>query len=891
MNTIALLFGAALNAAFNVWWVDPYGDPVYLPSAAPQGGVITNELSCAAARGEIETISFSVEPSRDMKKVDFVPSELKGPGGATIPASAADFALVKVWYRAGGRWSTSWCGNCGDPELVNDLVIHDNDLVRVVESAKREERTVKVRIDYPEGPAYVDFRKHGNAGSRFNWGLHPVVDPKKFVPFDLQKGRFQQYWFTWRIPEETKPGVYRGSLAVKEDGKDLASIPVQVEVYPFMLPRARTHYDPTKRFISAWMGTPSLAGELALSKNMADAERRVRGVYRSLAEHNCHEPSGPGEFSKNDPDDLAVRSLIMMRQEGMDCELLINGWAFDGQWQGAYEGGTFVPPEEDAARFEEAKARFSRKLDVQRDVLEKYLGHHTCHFSSADECGTYFNRQSYPFWGLIHKYGMHTWTDYGVAKDISWSVDMNDVPACTRHRVAWQWHGGDAKAVTYAGPFTGPLCPDIWRRTKGIRYYYADFDGHHEYCFYHGECPWNDFSARSSYSQFVIVYPTFDGLIPSLAWEGVREGLDDIRYLSLLKLRCLAAIAAKDPKIQALGRKHLTWMETREPESIIDLFAFRREVARRAIELIEVVGPEPDDRPKMPPPALPPCTYGKTIPPGADLFKVAEQYAAANRYDLAIPLLDKIRKDASRKPAERFEAATKQAALLSGTLKRDQAIKVIEETLPQQDLKNAQRAKLHLQRVKVMMTPRIFEEEFTVPQLDKAAEAIVDALKRPGATGDERFAPVNQMLRSYLSGGLYQRVIDFADKRFEDMKLSPHAKSQLYLRKASAYAAMKNYELAARMYRIVYKTCECPACINRDFYKGEGWVAEQLEDWKTAEKAYSLEAKTYNDEEGDKKSWCVGRLRRVMAKLQASEKKKDISFDDTDDGSAITLDD
>ena len=141
MNTLALLLGAA----FTTWWVDPYGDVPYLPDAEPHGGVVTNVLSCAAAKGEIETISFSVQPSRDLKKVDFRPSDLTGPGGAKIPAACADFALVKCWYRAGGRWRTSWCGNHGKPELINDLVLHDNDLIRVVEDedyAKREEFTL-----------------------------------------------------------------------------------------------------------------------------------------------------------------------------------------------------------------------------------------------------------------------------------------------------------------------------------------------------------------------------------------------------------------------------------------------------------------------------------------------------------------------------------------------------------------------------------------------------------------------------------------------------------------------------------------------------------------------------------------------------------------------------
>ena len=66
MTPLASLFAAA----FSIIWVDPYGDDPYLPDAFPKGGVETNLVSLAAARGEIETVSFSVQPARDLRKVD-----------------------------------------------------------------------------------------------------------------------------------------------------------------------------------------------------------------------------------------------------------------------------------------------------------------------------------------------------------------------------------------------------------------------------------------------------------------------------------------------------------------------------------------------------------------------------------------------------------------------------------------------------------------------------------------------------------------------------------------------------------------------------------------------------------------------------------------------------
>ncbi len=863
MNAASLLIGAA----FSLWWVDPYGDVPYLPDNPPAGGIVTNSLGCAAARGEFETISFSVKPERDMEKVDFVPSELTGPDGYVIPASAADFALVKVWYRADGRWRTSWSGNTGKPELINNLVIHDDALVRVVETNDVAKRTILLRVDYPEGPAYIDMRRHGGAGSPFNHSMHPVVDPKKFVPFDLRKDRFQQYWFTWKIPVDARPGLYKGKLGVKENSSHLGDIPVEVEVYPFTLPYARTHYDTTQPFISAWMGTPSVASELRGSKQMAVAERKVRGIYRSLADHNCHCPSGPGTFSSNSTDDLNVRSLIMMRQEGMACRLLINGPAFDWEYCWA-EGGDRSP-----AGFVKATNRYDRLVQTQGEVYDQYLGHRNCYFSSADECGTWFNRTSYPFWAILHKHGFNAWTDYGDDRDISWSVGMNDVPASARHTSSWNWHKGGAKAVTYAGPFTGPADPDIWRRTKGLRYYYADFDGHHEYCFSPGENPWNDFAFRGSYSQFQMVYPAYDGLISTIAWEGVREGLDDIRYLSLLRMRCEAALDSVNPDVQALGRKHLVWMDSQDPELIIDLFAFRREVARRAIELIGAVGAQPPEAPLIPASELPPLSYEDIDPSDADHAKLAEDYTKKDRYDLAIPMWEMVRTNESQPPAMRFEAATKEAGLLSTILRRDDAVKVIDATISMPDLKNAQRVKLLLQRARIMMTSRIFEEEFTLPQLGDAAEVIGDALRRPGASEGERYGAIQKIVDAFLAGQHPTQAIAFVEARFEDVPMRNNEKCQLYQSLATAYIQLANWDKAAKMYRLARL---CGSIRDRNVLKTEGWVAEQREDWETAVICYSDESCMYGREEKALKNNCVRRLSRVMGKLAAQNRSMDL---------------
>jgi len=44
---------------------------------------------------------------------------------------------------------------------------------------------------------------------------------------------------------------------------------------------------------------------------------------------------------------------------------------------------------------------------------------------------------------------------------------------------------------------------------------------------------WGDFY-RPTYKQHNMVYPTIDGVIDTVQWEGYREGVDDVRYLNTL---------------------------------------------------------------------------------------------------------------------------------------------------------------------------------------------------------------------------------------------------------------------------------------------------------------------------------------------------------------------
>ena len=901
MNTIAIL------AVLTVFHVDPWSNKTFLPDADPDGGVVADSISFAAAQGEIEAVSFVVKPDADYEKVDVVPSDLIGPDGAKIPASAADVSLVKVWFRPGGRWNSSWRGNQAKPEPINNLVLHDDALVRV----DWKNKINYVRGESPDGPYYMDM-SHTELKTHMNNDCEPIRDAPKFVPFDLKENFRQQYLITWKVPKDARAGAYSGTVALTSPSRSAAlfTLRLNLEVYPFALPRPRTHYDTREPYVSYWMGSPSLAGLLSNGHRLDRAERKLRAIFRNMAEHNAVNLSCVGDLKSESTDDYALRTLLIARQEGLCADPLINGSAFE-QWGDFVwvPGGKPRPPEEAPEDYRKSLEMHRARIVAQSRVMDKYLGHHRCYYQSADECGYMTNRRSYGYWSIIHELGGMVWTDYADPRLNGVFVDMNDIPAHNDHEDAWRWRRGGAKAVTYAATFTGPENPDLWRRIKGIRLWYGDYDGQHEYCFFDGRANrWNDFVRYDRYCQFGIVYWTIDGLVSTLAWEAVRESLDDVRYFTLLRLRAEAALKSSDAATRRLGREALVWQDGVDPEYVIDLDAFRRETAGWIKRLIAAVGPQPEDRDTelAPPAEIPPDSRWEKVPKPSDgakaIFAYAEKMAGKDgstqrgegRYDLALAALGGLLGDESAETPDRVRAALHMSTLHSDIQERDEAVAALEKALAIKDLASVERGKLLLKRVNALMTNAKFEEKYTVEQLDVASGAIAEALKFSGIREDERAAAIYKMTRGYLGAKAYEKCIAYAEARLEDTKLSALHQSDLHITIGEAYNYLGEWEKALKAFKEAHRVFnnDKDKTFRRKILILEAKAAEMAKDYNLAVWCWTELIPAYSaEEEKDYIKAAKGNVVRLqpLARKNSKISMGSLDDDDSDDG-VISLD-
>ena len=866
-----------LLAAFKVFWVDPYSSEKYLPDADPVGGVVTNELGLAAARGEIETVSFVVCPDADAVGTDLVPSALTGPDGSTIPASAVDVAVVKAWYRAGGRWQHYWAGDQAHPELANTLVVHDDALVKV----DYENKTNYLRLDAKDGPRYADISRRDRS-TPFNHDLQPVADAKKFVPMNLKKGVRQQFWVTVKVPLDAKPGDYRGELEIKQsNNQTIEQLSIRLTVYPFALPNPKTHYDSNAPFVSYWMGVPNLEQLLAGGGDLAAAEAKLRTIFRSLKEHNAVNLSGVGTFGGDTTDDLAVRTLVIARQEGLCAKPLINGAAFGDTSFAWNPAGKLRDPAKEPEAYRKTLDDFRAKVVLQNKVLDRYLGHHDCYLSALDECGPVVCRNLFGYWAIAKELGCRIWTDAQPHFDMSFAADLNATAAGVNPHEAGHWHAGGAKVATYAGPFTGAECPDIWRR-KGIRYWYADYDGQHEYHFHESVNRWNDFMvAGGKYCQFGIVFLTRDGLVATTAWEGVREGLDDVRYFTLLRRRAEAALKSSDAAVRALGRTALVWQDGIDPERVVDLAAHRRATAAWIVKLIAAVGEEPVERDaELAPPELKPSSVGSDVPSdAAGLRTYVETWRKANRYDLAIPAGEKLLACADVQVGERVKDAVAVSRMLSRQLRRDDAVKTLEGVLARPDCPKSDRGRLLLEKVKAQMTDVVHEEIYTKEQLDAAAAVLKEALQVAGVSEPDRAAAVLRMAEGYLAAKAWQAALGFIDARLADTKLADRNASRLQLARAAALKGLGEWTKACKAYDAARRLGGGGKEYARQANWAEAEAAEKAGDWLRAQNCYAELVPCYESDNGKHHLARAG-LDRAMKMAKRNRAAQEPSLDE-----------
>ena len=480
-------------------------DEYILPADAPPSDPGPRVIDMVAAPDEYEPASFVVFAHTPLEDLLVEASPLADAEGNELQGGVLDLRVVKRWYQRNG-------GNRNDSSMdavrfmAPELLLYDDELV-VVENGRN-----MLRLQTGE---YIDvsetYRKKGFATPRPD--EMPVADADSLQPMQLDAGRNAQFWVTAYVPPGAKPGDYSAELDISAGGQSLARLPVRLEVLPFALdePQVEVTIYYRARLDANWPEGSVSSEYKSKAQMLAELE--------NLREHGIRNPMVYQHLSTGLFDDV----LDMREQLGMNGSQLFTLCCNTVTTDGAPRRNLLNDVYEALRITEEfgiEDVYFYARDEAQKDELLKQMPA----WELVQEAG-----------GKIMAAGWQTTPNLTGNFDITGArEDLFVMLGTLRLEESQRWHEAGSKIFSYQNPTGGRELPETWRRNYGLLLWQFDFDGGAPYAWQHSYADaWNDFD-HYEYKDHNFTYPTVAGPIDTTSWEGLREGIDDLRYLATL---------------------------------------------------------------------------------------------------------------------------------------------------------------------------------------------------------------------------------------------------------------------------------------------------------------------------------------------------------------------
>ncbi len=533
-ETIATMAkGMAEGRAFLLYTPPAITNHQFAGSPFPIPARIGTKLACGACRGEYESVTVVVYALKDLSRVLVGATDLTGPGGV-IPSKAVDVHVVKSWYQAG---KDIW-RRANQKLLTPELLLKDDQLVRV----DTQTQVNYVRSTRPDGTE--TYLCCSGPTSENLKDLRPV-DAETLEPVDVPAGGLKLFWLTLHVPNDAKPGVYRGRVTVSSASGSQA-LPFEITVHPFELCESRLIYSIYYR------GKLSTDGRWTIGSEHK-SEQQYRAEIEDLKAHGVLYPTNYQPW-----DDKRLRRMLEIRREvGLPAGRFYNLGA--GR----------------------ASARDAAQLAALSKTVKKWIamcrpfGYDSVYFYGIDEARGERLKSQRAAWRTVQQAGGKTFVAGYKGTFEAMGALLNTAVLAYRPdpAEAKKWHSVGSHAFCYAYPQVGNEEPETYRRNFGLVLWKAGFDGAMDYAYQHGFGHiWNDFD-HHRYRDHNFTYPTVSGVVGTLQWEGFREAVDDVRYVTTLE----RAIKDAPPAKAELARQARQWLDALDPEEV-DLYKARQQM-------------------------------------------------------------------------------------------------------------------------------------------------------------------------------------------------------------------------------------------------------------------------------------------------------------------------
>lgn len=511
-----------------------------LPPSAKPG----RRLRIAACPGEYEPATFSITSSKQLRSVLVTPGDLKGPKG-TIPASALDVRVVKCWYQSHpdgcGYDKEDKTGAYYMPELerarawyMPELLLKDPSMVIVDHASRR------------------NFLRNEKAPR----------DAKTLQPVDVPPYIVQQFWITALAPDDAKAGTYEGELTISADGMPDCAVRVSLTVYPFRL-------EPSVVEHSIFCRAQIMPDRAKVVNSDCKTEQQYEAEMLDLLRHGVTNPTimqsiRPGKDGTLDLSGFE-RALEIREKVGIRPKVLFS--CGSSRMSNVYyqERKGSKPPGYVTEEF---------KRDVTEILaLVRKRGYETAHFYGRDEAsGESLGAEKTAF-ETVRKLGGKSFAAgyVGYHKQVGDLMDVLIMSGIRLPAEARRAHKMGNRIFNYAFPTLGVESFLVMRRNYGLALWRCGYDGACSWTYQQGfgfpdrqrglarNMIWDDFDTIKHGRDAAIAYPTADGVVPTIQWEGYREGVDDTRYLGTL-LKAMEN-AKKHPRKAARIKEIQEWLD------------------------------------------------------------------------------------------------------------------------------------------------------------------------------------------------------------------------------------------------------------------------------------------------------------------------------------------